>query len=160
MQRLDTHPSFGRAHDDTDYGALAATAGLLDMAVDDGCAALTGDGDDDRVRFDAAVDELTNRLERINATIYDSGLAHVHRTEAKGAITAVLRRLEYTVRTRPVMRHGRHFLEALGEGQPKPDGFRQLKLKGFVRKDGAAAGSRKEGVKKSDGAEAVAAVVS
>lgn len=82
----------------TDFAELRAGILLLDMAVDDGSFAATGDADDEK-KFNEEIDELALKLREIWRKINDSGMK-LARTEAKSVIEWVQQRLSHSVRTR------------------------------------------------------------
>lgn len=82
----------------TDFAELRAGILLLDMAIDDGSFAPTGDREDEKA-FNEEIDELAIKLRGIWRKINDSGMK-LARTEAKSVIEWVQQRLSHLVRTR------------------------------------------------------------
>jgi hypothetical protein len=82
----------------TDFTELKAVIILLDIAIDDGSFAPTGDLEGER-RFNSEVDELALKLRGIWRKINDSGM-RLARTEAKSVIEWVQQRLSHAVRTK------------------------------------------------------------
>ncbi|KOS20062.1 hypothetical protein ESCO_005709 [Escovopsis weberi] len=80
----------------TDFAELKARTILLDIVVDDGCAPAAEEA---ARAFDADIDELARRLEKIGKMIDDSGM-RLERTEAKTALKWVQMRVLHSVRTK------------------------------------------------------------
>lgn len=110
-QKLHT-PAFN-ADDDTDYVELAAMAGILDIAIDDGLSMSRSIKKADIDAFDREVDALAARIKTMFGSILDSGASHMTRTEAKEALERVHYRLVYGVRTKPVPR--KNLFDSLGD---------------------------------------------
>lgn len=88
---------------DTDYVALRAQLGLLNIALDAGFSDFEfrecGDAHAEK-KFNENIDALTNAVRELSARIVDAGAAHMSRTEAKMTAEIVAQRLEFQIRTR------------------------------------------------------------
>ena len=89
----------------TDYAHLTSLISILNICLDTGNPPpppMTSDfRKEDEKKFNKEVDDLSAKLKELSAKIVDTGSLNMGRTEAKEAIDSFLRRLNYTVRTRP-----------------------------------------------------------
>lgn len=113
-----------KIREDTDFAALGARVGMLDIAVGAGFsdfafvfdrpAALDAEGGGEasaarrrgpqsaaEKAFDEAIDALVGELRVVARNIRDAGAAHMQRTECKGILEKLSYRLEFAARTRP-----------------------------------------------------------
>lgn len=85
----------------TDYGDLAATIGILSIAIDDGDFQSSPSVTKAENVFNHEIDVLSMKIKSMFAGIVDTGASHMGRTEAKEVLEAFQYRLSYGVRTKP-----------------------------------------------------------
>lgn len=127
IERLDEPDFVVRA--DTDFLDLRAGVAMLDIAIDDGSTATFENANDEK-QFNMLVDQLAYQLQKIWASINDSGLK-LARTEAKSVVEWVQQRLQYSVRTHKKMKESIFDLLAQGDDkrQPKQQDIRNFYFK-------------------------------
>lgn len=138
---LKTAPNFAIS-ESTDYDLLNRLIQVLDIAIDSGfdpqanrtqpqnsatLAAAVNTPEDAEKAFNAQIDAFVAQLNLMASRIKDAGTTHLRRTQAKGAIERLAKRLEYGVRTKPRPRKG-IFANGIMDGE----GQREF-LKGFLK---------------------------
>lgn len=84
----------------TDYGELAATIGILSIAIDSGDLPSSSYAPEEKA-FNRDVDSLALKIKTMFTDINDTGGSHIGRTEAKEVLEVFQHWLSYGVRTKP-----------------------------------------------------------
>ncbi|KAK5662900.1 hypothetical protein OQA88_6311 [Cercophora sp. LCS_1] len=86
----------------TDYVELGALAGLLDIAIGDGCPPTTiGGGTQAIKQFNAEIDELARKIKVMWSGISTQGAAYASRLDTRQRLQDLERTLVHATRTRP-----------------------------------------------------------
>ena len=83
----------------TNYGALAATFGILNIAIDSGDPPSSPCVPEEVGAFNRYIDTMSSRVNSMFADIVDTGASQMLRTEAKEVLEALQYWLSYGVRT-------------------------------------------------------------
>ena len=85
----------------TDYADLAASIGILSIAIDSGNPPPPGSSKEDEIAFNSDVDILALKIRAMFTQIIDTSASQMKRTEAKEILEGFHARLWYAIRTKP-----------------------------------------------------------
>lgn len=138
LGHLKSAPDFAIS-EKTNYSILNPLIQVLDIAIGNGFDNFheQSSSKDATKRFNAQIDDFIDQLSIMASRIRDAGTTHLGRTQAKSAIERLVKRLEYSVRTKPRLRKG------VFSGRLTVDERQRDILESFLKATDAKAGTPK-----------------